>query len=41
MVWVVGITAVFKNKSPASKMRLWQPTWQPNAKLEVINMFMP
>jgi len=27
-------TAVFKNKSPASKMRLWQPSRQPNAKLE-------
>ena len=33
-------TAVYKNKSPASKIRLWQPTRQPNAKLEAINLFM-
>ena len=36
-------TAVYKNKSPASKIRPWQPTrqptWRPNAKLEAINMF--
>jgi len=34
-----GITAVLKNKSPTTKMRIWQPTWQPNAKLEAINVF--
>ena len=35
---------VYKNKSPTSKIRLWQPTRQPtrqpNAKPEAINMFM-
>ena len=32
-------TAVFKNKSPITKMPVWQPTWQPNARLEAINVF--
>jgi len=32
-------TTVYKNKSPTSKIQPWQPTWQPNAKLEVINVF--
>ena len=37
-------TAVYKNKSPASRICLWQPMWQPtgqpNAKPEAINAFM-
>ena len=28
----------YKNKSPASKIHLWQPTWQPNAALKVRNI---
>jgi len=32
-------TEVLKNKSPTTKMRLWQLTQQLNAKLEAINLF--